>query len=115
MQKILATVHLFLIGSLTVSVFSPGIHESLFHGGKKCSQSHSQIPCSGHGDPSSDEDNIGSCAVLLFGNSTDVPFLIDLVFKPSPLLEEVCISGTWGVGKLEVYSNNWVRGPPSLV
>jgi len=115
MKNLLATVCLFLIGSLTVSVFSPGIHKSLFHEGNDCAHGHSKFPCSGHQDSSSDDVDSESCAVILFGQSTDVSFDRVSILKPALLVEEVYRCGTIGTEKLNDFSKRWARGPPLSV
>ena len=112
MKNLLATVCLFLIGSLTVSVFSPGIHKSLFHGGSECAHGHSKFPCSGHQDRSSDDVDFESCTVILFGQFTDVSFGHVSILNPTLLVEEVYRSGTIGTETLNDFSKRWARGPP---
>ena len=114
MKNLLATVCLFLIGSLTVSVFSPGIHKSLFHGDSECAHSKTKVPCSDHGDHSSNEEDSGSCAVILFGKSIDAAVAIDRVSRPSLLLEEIFRLFSERVETLKDKSNRWARGPPSV-
>ena len=97
-----------------MSVFSPGIHKSLFHGGSECAHGHSKFPCSGHQDSSSDDVDSESCAVILFGQSTDVSFGHVSVLIPTLLVEEVYRSGTIGTETLNNFSRRWARGPPLL-
>ena len=97
-----------------MSVFSPGIHKSLFHGGSECAHSKTKAPCSDHGDHSSDEEKTGPCAVILFGKSVDAVVVIDPVSRPSLLLEELLHFGNQGVDTLENVSKRWARGPPSV-
>jgi hypothetical protein len=112
MKNLLATVCLFLIGGLTVSVFSPEIHKSLFHGDSECAHSKAKAPCSGHGDHSSDNEETGPCAVILFGKSVDAVVAIDPVSRPSLLLEEILSLFNQGVEIPENNSDRWARGPP---
>ena len=112
MKNLLATVCLFLIGSLTVSVFSPGIHKSLFHGDSECAHSKTKAPCSDHGDHTSDEEETGPCAVILFGKSVDAVVVIDPVSRPSLLLEELLYFFNQGVETPESKSDRLARGPP---
>ena len=112
MKNLLATVCLFLIGGLTVSVFSPGIHKSLFHGGNECAHGQSKFPCSGHQDSSSDDVDSEICAVILFGQSTDVSFDHVSILNPALLVEEVYRSGTIGTETTDSFSKRWARGPP---
>ena len=114
MKKLLATLCLFLLGSLSVSVFSPGIHNSLFHGGSECAHGHSQLPCTGHGDNSSDERDSESCAVVLFGKSVDTAVAFDPKATPSFLLEEILPLYNKIVERSANRSKRWARGPPSL-
>ena len=115
MQKFLAIICLFLIGSLSVSVFSPGIHKSLYHEGNECAHGHSKFPCSGHQDSSSDDVDSESCAVILFGQSSDVSFGHVSIINPALLLEEVYRSGTIGSKNPDGFSKRWARGPPLSV
>ena len=112
MKNLLATVCLFLVGSLTVSVFSPGIHKSLFHEGNDCAHSKTKAPCSDHGDHTSDEEETGPCAVILFGKSVDAVVVIDPVSRPSLLLEELLSLFSQGIETPENKSDRWARGPP---
>ena len=95
-----------------MSVFSPEIHKSLFHGGSECAHGHSKLPCSGHQDSSSDDVDSESCAVILFGQSTDVCFGHVSIPKPALLVEEVYRSGTIGTETPDSFSKRWARGPP---
>ena len=115
MKKLLATVCLFLIGSMTVSVFSPGIHKSIFHGGNECVHGHSNFPCSGHGDNSSEEEGLESCAVILFGKTSDAALSINSLSRPNLLLEEIFLSGNISTKTPDNTLNRWARGPPSTV
>lgn len=114
MKKILATVCLFLIGGMTVSLFSPVIHQFLFHGGNECSHGHSKFPCPDHEKNPSDEKDSETCAVVLFGKSVDVAVAIDPLNKPYLLLEEILSLCIQGVETLDIISNRWARGPPSV-
>ena len=95
-----------------MSVFSPGIHKSLFHGGSECAHGHSKLPCSGHQDSSSDDADSESCAVILFGQFTDFSFGYVSILKPALLVEEVYRSGTIGTETPDSFSKRWARGPP---
>ena len=95
-----------------MSVFSPGIHKSLYHGGNECAHGHSKFPCSGHQDSSSEDVDSESCAVILFGQSTDVSFGHVSIPKPALLVEEVYRSGTIGTETPDSFSKRWARGPP---
>ena len=70
LKNTLSIVCLFLIGCLSVSVFSPEIHSSLFHGGDHCTHDKNGNPCPSHNKESSD-DRGESCAVVLFGESSE--------------------------------------------
>ena len=70
MKNFLCTVCIFLIGCLTVSVFSPDTHSFLFHGGDHCPHGKNGKPCASHQNESSDDQG-SSCAVVLFGESTE--------------------------------------------
>ena len=94
-----------------MSVFSPGIHKSLFHGDSECAPSKAKVPCSGHGGHSSDAEEAGPCAVILFGKSVDAAVSIDPV-SPSLLLEELLSLFNQGVETPENNSNRRARGPP---
>ena len=98
-----------------MSVFSPGIHKSLFHEGNECAQSHSKFPCSGHQDRSSEDVDFESCAVILFGQSTDVSFEHVSILNPALLVEEVYRCGTIGAKTPDSFSKRWARGPPLSV
>ena len=95
-----------------MSVFSPGIHKFLFHGGNECAHGHSKFPCSGHQDSSSEDVDSESCAVILFGQSTDVSFGYVSILIPTLLVEEVYRSGTIGTETPDSFSKRWARGPP---
>ena len=115
MKKFLAMVCLFLIGGMTVSIFSPGIHKSIFHGGNECAHGHSKLPCSGHGDNSSDTEDSESCAVILFGKTSDAALTINSLSRPNLLLEEIFLSGNITTKTPDNTLNRWARGPPSTV
>jgi hypothetical protein len=115
MKKLLSAVCLFLIGSMTVSVFSPGIHKSIFHGGNECAHGHSKFPCSGHGDNSSEEEGLESCAVILFGKTSDAALSINFLSRPNLLVEEIFLSGNISTKTPDNTLNRWARGPPSTV
>lgn len=70
MKISLSTFCLLLVGSLSVSVFSPEIHAFLFHGEQACPHAKNDKPCSSHGEKSS-TDEFGTCAVVLFGESSE--------------------------------------------
>ena len=80
MKNLLATVCLFLIGSLTASVFSLGIHKSLFPVGE-CAHSKTKAPCSDHGDIHRTKRNWTLCGYL-FGKSVDAAVELS-VSRPS--------------------------------
>ena len=114
MKKFLATVCLFLIGSMTVSVFSPGIHKSLFHGGDECAHGKSKMPCSGHGESSPKNKETGTCAVVLFGKSADTAFATHPISQPTFFLEETLLLFNQSIEALNNKSKRWARGPPSV-
>ena len=114
MKKILSIVCLSLIGCLSVSVFSPDIHSTLFHGGGDCPHHKHGKPCASHQNESSDDQG-GSCAVVLFGESSEHFF----VFSNSGSL----VLPDLGVLNTESGRNYFpdrvrsrgARGPPRLV
>ena len=114
MKSLLAMLSLFLIGSLSVSVFSPGIHRSLFHGGNECAHGESKMPCSGHGESSPKNKEAGTCAVVLFGKSADAAFATDPISQPTFFLKETLLLFNPGIKTLKSKSKRWVRGPPSV-
>ena len=73
-KHFLSIVFLLVIGCLTVSTVSPGLHTSLFHDGQECPHGKSGKPCSSHKQESS-EENPGVCAVILFGESSEHTFI----------------------------------------
>ena len=70
LKKFLSIVCLSLIGCLSVSVFSPEIHSSLFHAGDHCPHHKHGKPCASHHNESSDDQG-SSCAVILFGECSE--------------------------------------------
>ena len=110
----LSIVCLSLIGCLSVSVFSPEAHSSLFHGGDHCSHDKHGKPCASHQNESS-SDEAGTCAVVLFGESTEHFFTL----SNSSFIDLVDL----GVSKhdsnkkyfVERVRSRWARGPPELI
>jgi len=116
MKQFLASLGLIIVGTLSVSVVSPGIHSYVFHGDAECPHSKAGKGCSSHQSNSSeDEQNTGSCAVVLFGKSVEHGFT-SFQGLPVELLPE-------GIAQLEpaqkpAVGENflyWARGPPKEV
>jgi hypothetical protein len=114
LKTFLSIICLSVIGCLSVSVFSPETHSSIFHGGDHCPHHNHGNPCSSHGEQSS-SDEPGTCAVVLFGESTEHIFtlsnssFIDLL--------ELGVSKHDSKKKyfVERVSSRWARGPPELI
>ena len=114
LKILLSTFCLLLVGSLSVSVFSPEIHAFLFHGEQACPHAHNGKPCSSHGEKSSTDD-FGTCAVVLFGESSEHFFT----------LSDSCRSQLLDLGVSNLDSNMHyfaeqnskcrARGPPELI
>ena len=114
MKKFLGIVCLFLIGCLSISVFSPEIHSSLFHAGDHCSHGKNGKPCNSHQKESSGNQG-GSCAVVLFGESSEHFFIFSNF--GSLMLPEL---GVLNIESGRNYLSDRVRsrsarGPPGLV
>ena len=116
MKQFLASLCLIIVGTLSVSVVSPGIHSYVFHGDGGCPHSKAGKSCSSHKENSSeDEQNTGTCAVVLFGKSVEHGFT-SFQGLPVELLPE-------GIAQLEsakrpAVGENflyWARGPPTEV
>ena len=116
MKHFLATLCLIIVGTLSVSVVSPGIHSYVFHGDAECPHSNAGKGCSSHQSNSSeDEQNTGTCAVVLFGKSVEHG-LTSFQGLPVVILSD-------GIAQLEpakkpaVEENflYWARGPPTEV
>ena len=110
----LSIVCLSLIGCLSVSVFSPEAHSSLFHGGDNCPHDKYGKPCASHQNESSDDQG-SSCAVLLFGESSEHLF----TFSNSSIFALVDL-GVSNFDSGKNYFSDWVnnrraRSPPLLV
>ena len=114
LKNFLCTVCIFLIGCLTVSVFSPDTHSSLFHGGNDCPHHKHGKPCASHQNESTDDQG-SSCAVILFGESSEHIFTFSN--SSSFALLDLGVSNSC-LGKN--YFSDWVnncraRSPPELV
>ena len=109
----LSIICLSVIGCLSVSVFSPDTHSALFHGGDDCPHHKHGKPCASHQNESSDDQG-SSCAVVLFGESTEHFFPLSN-FSFSDLLD-LGVSDHDSNEKyfLEYRSSCWARGPPEL-
>ena len=113
-MRFLSTVCLLIISCLTISVVSPEVHSSLFHGDQQCSHGKTGLPCSSEGSESSENTN-GLCAVVLYGESSE-PTFFQLSYSSSLLLD-------LGISRMEVFKEfradstgiNWARGPPEQV
>ena len=110
----LSIVCLSLIGCLSVSVFSPEAHSYLFHGGDDCPHHKHGKPCASHQNESSDDQG-SSCAVVLFGKSSE--HLFTFFNSSSFTLLDLGVSN-FDSGKQ--YFSDWVnnrraRSPPVLV
>ena len=110
----LSIVCLSLIGCLSVSVFSPEAHSSLFHGGDDCPHHKHGKPCASHQNESSDDQG-SSCAVLLFGESSEHLF----TFSNSSIFALLDL-GVSNFDSGKNYFSDWVnnrraRSPPALV
>ena len=75
MKQFLASLCLIIVGTLSVSVVSPGIHSYVFHGDMECPHSKAGKSCSSHQENSTeDEQDAGSCVVVVFGKSVEHGF-----------------------------------------
>ena len=114
MKSFLTSVCLLVISCLIVSVVSPELHSSLFHGGGECSHGDNGKSCSSHKKESSEDDR-GLCAVVLFGESSEHFFTLSTSLS-AVLLE----SGVSNLDSKKIFSakgvnDHWARGPPELV
>ena len=110
----LSIVCLYVIGCLSVSVFSPDIHSTLFHGGDDCPHHKHGKPCASHQNESSDDQG-SSCAVVLFGESSE--HLFTFSNSSTFVLLDLGVSN-FDSGKK--YFSDWAnnrraRSPPELV
>ena len=116
MKQFLASLCLIIVGTLSVSVVSPGIHSFVFHGDAECPHSKAGKSCSSHQENSTeDEQSTGSCAVVLFGQSVEH---VSAFFYSGPfslLAEGVVCFDTVGVPVLAEQNIYRVRGPPEEV
>ena len=116
MKQFLASLCLIIVGTLSVSVVSPGIHSYVFHGDMECPHSKAGKSCSSHQEnPSEDEQSTGTCAVVLFGKSVEH---VSAFFYSGPfslLAEGVVCFDTLGVHVLGEQNIYRVRGPPEEV
>ena len=113
MKQFLASLGLIIVGTLSVSVVSPGIHSYVFHGDTECPHSKSGKGCSSHQENSSeDEQNTGSCAVVLFGKAVEHGFTsfqgLSVVLLPEGIAQLEPAKKPAG-GENFLY---WARGPP---
>jgi hypothetical protein len=76
-----------LIGLLSLSSVSSGLHTTLFHGDNKCPHSSSNHPCSSHdGEEEEEHEEELPCPVLLFAKGfLSGDFYPDLSFKNAPI------------------------------
>ena len=86
----------------------------LFHGDQACSHGENGKPCSSHQDKSA-ADEFGTCAVVLFGESSEHFFTL-LDSSHAHILDR----GVSGFDSSRHYfaeqnSKCWVRGPPELI
>ncbi len=116
MKQFLASLCLIIVGTLSVSVVSPGIHSYVFHGDAECPHSKAGKSCSSHQENSTeDKQSTGSCAVVLFGQSVEH---VSAFFYSGPfslLAEGVVCFDTVGVRVLGEQNIYRVRGPPEEV
>ena len=111
MKHFLSIVFLLVIGCLTVSTVSPGLHTSLFHDGQECPHGKSGKPCSSHKQESS-EENPGVCAVILFGESSEHAFIFSF-FATSVLCDlGVSIVDSEDIVPVFALGATSARGPP---
>ena len=116
MKQFLASLCLIIVGTLSVSVVSPGIHSYVFHGDAECPHSKAGKGCSSHQPNSSeDEQNTGTCAVVLFGKSVEHGFAsfqgLAVVLLPE-VITQLESAKRPAVGENFLY---WARGPPTEV
>ena len=116
MKQFLASLCLIIVGTLSVSVVSPGIHSYVFHGDAECPHSKAGKNCSSHQENSSeDEHNTGTCAVVLFGKSVEHGFTsfqgLPVVLLPEGIAQLESANKPV-VGETFVYR---ARGPPTEV
>jgi len=116
MKQFLASLCLIIVGTLSVSVVSPGIHSYVFHGDADCPHSKAGKSCSSHQENSSeDEQNTGTCAVVLFGKSVEHGFTsfqgLAVVLLPEGIAQLESAKRP-AVGENLLY---WARGPPTEV
>jgi len=114
LKTFLSIVCLSVIGCLSVSVFSPDTHSTLFHGGDHCPHHKHGKPCASHQNESSDNQG-SSCAVVLFGESSE--HLFTFLNSSSFALLDLGVSN-FESGK--DFFSDWVdnrraRSPPVLV
>ncbi|MDG1354731.1 MAG: hypothetical protein P8P90_00655 [Opitutales bacterium] len=116
MKHFLASLCLIIVGTLSVSVVSPGIHSYVFHGDAECPHSKAGKSCSSHQPNSSeDEQDAGSCVVVVFGKSVEHGFTSFDAF-PVELLS-VSLTHLESASKPAVGEDftNQARGPPEKV
>ena len=116
MKQFLASLCLIIVGTLSVSVVSPGIHSYVFHGDTECPHSKSGKGCSSHQENSTeDKQSTGSCAVVLFGQSVEHGFAsfqsLAVVLLPEGIAQLESAKRP-AVGENFLY---WARGPPTEV
>ena len=114
MKFFLTSVCLLVISCLSISVVSPELHSSLFHGGGECSHGDNGKSCSSHKKESSEDDR-GICAVVLFGESSEHFF--NLSTSSSAVLLELGVShlGSKKIFSAKGVNDHSARGPPVLV
>jgi len=107
---------LIIVGTLSVAVISPGIHSYVFHGDAECPHSKAGKGCSSHQPNSSEDDqNTGTCAVVLFGKSVEhgfTSFQGQSVVLLSEGIAQLESAKRPAVGENLLY---WARGPPTEV
>lgn len=86
----------------------------LFHGDQACPHAKNGKPCSSHTDKSS-SDEFGTCAVVLFGESSEHFFTLSNT--SSTVLVDLGVSNLVSNKKLSLERDNdhWARGPPGLI
>ena len=86
----------------------------LFHGDQACKHAKNGKPCSSHGNQSS-SDEFESCAVVLFGESSEHLFTISNTFFTDHTAQGVLNLDSSIQYFAERFNNRQARGPPKLI
>ena len=114
MKQFLASLCLIIVGTLSVSVVSPGIHSYVFHGDTDCPHSKAGKSCSSHQEKSASEE-FETCAVVLFGESSEHFFTLSDSSNTHLLDRGVSSFDSSRQVFAEQKSKCWARGPPKLI